>query len=147
MWWWSFLFCRSCWNGKDRVRQSSGSPAGPLRPGLQLRRDLWLPGTTGVTGCVSELTNRCLIAGLCCVLSCRRWAVSLWVCVRWAPGAASTSSTVWRSACCPPCLSRSSTSRWRWENTATPTETAVRAWYRSELGLSKKTVPLYIRWP
>lgn len=44
-----FLFCRSCRNRKDRVCQSSGSPAGPLRPGLQLRRDLRLPGRICVT--------------------------------------------------------------------------------------------------
>lgn len=42
----------------------------------------------------------------------RPWVVSSWVSAKWAPGAALTSSTVWRRECSLPSLSKSSTSKW-----------------------------------
>ena len=41
----------------------------------------------------------------------RQWVVSLWVCARWEPGVALTSSIVWRNVCCLLAHSRSRLSR------------------------------------
>lgn len=56
----------------------------------------------------------------------RRWGASSWGSARWGRGAASTSSTAWRSGCCRPCPSRCSASRRRCGSTPAPAWTRVR---------------------
>lgn len=81
----------------------------------------------------------------------RRWAGSSWGSARWARGAALTSSTAWRSGCCPPCPSRCSASRRHCASTPAPTTTRVRLLFlpevacRGQRGLQADVLAAWIR--